>query len=234
MYELSTGTRVLLVEDDEIIREIVAAHLASQGADTTVVSSQAEAIAEYSMKRFDLVIADINLPDGLGFDMVESLRTVRDCAVIYMTSRGTSDDRVRGLDTGDDYVVKPVDLPELSARIKAVLRRYRKAPTPATQVIAVGNWTLDLVRRELADSSGHVLALTRGEFDMFAALVQASPTPLAREYLVEVVASAEATTHPRTIDVMVSRVRTKLETRPHPLQIKTVRGAGYRFVSPAT
>jgi len=144
---------------------------------------------------------------------------------------GDSCDRVRGLETGgDDYVVKPIDLPELSARVKAVLRRYRKTLAPSSQVISLSDWTLDLVRRELADSEGHLVNLTRGEFDLFAALVQASPMPLSRDYLLEVVASAEATTSLRTIDVMISRIRGKIENGPQAsLKISTVRGSGYRF-----
>ena len=229
----STATRVLIVEDDEIACEIIATHLAREGIATTVAASVESALAAYLTASFDLVIVDINLPDGLGFDLVERLQRHRDCAVIYLTSRGDLDDRVRGLNMGaDDYMVKPADLSELSARVNAVLRRHRVPPAPAPRVMTLAGWTLDLVRRELADPDGRLLPLTRGEFDVFAAIVQAGPTALDRDYLLEVVASAEAMVGPRTIDVLVSRIRTKLGAYAGAPQIDTVRGQGYVFKGP--
>ncbi len=233
MGEASPATRVLIVEDDEIACEILATHLAAEGIATTVAATVESGLAEYLGKRFDLAIVDINLPDGLGFDLVERLHRHRDCAVIYLTSRGDLDDRVRGLNMGaDDYMVKPADLKELSARVQAVLRRHRAAPAPAPRVMTLSGWTLDLVRRELADPHGQLLPLTRGEFDIFAAIVQAGPTPLDRDYLLEVVASADAMVGPRTIDVLISRIRTKLGAVAGAPRIMTVRGRGYGYFGP--
>jgi len=221
--------RVLIIEDDEITREIVSTHLVSDGMRVALATSAASGIAEYRKRHFDLAIVDINLPDGSGFDLVSQLRRHRDCAVIYMTSRGEPCDRVRGLEAGgDDYIVKPVYLNELSARIKAVMRRYQKSSVPAAAVITFSGSTLDLMRRELADEDGHLVPLTRGEFDIFSALVQASPVSLDRDYLLEVLASADSTASARTIDVIISRIRAKIRPSQFPLKIVTTRGSGYR------
>lgn len=238
MVDSVKSARILIVEDDIICREIVGAHLKSEGFSTVEATDIASGVKAFASHSIDLLITDINLPDGLGFDLVKRLRGQRDCASIYMTSRGGSGDRVRGLeDGGDDYMVKPLDLPELTARVRAVLRRYRKAlpvPSPLDSVVVFAGWTLDLVRRELADSKGGLIRLTRAEFDLFAALAQTGARPLSRDYLVEVVSSADSATRERTIDVMISRIRRKLALAHQPApQIITELGAGYRFKAPA-
>lgn len=221
--------KALVVEDDPIVGEIVVATLASQGIESIAVGSVAAGLAA---DQPDLVIVDVNLPDGLGYDLVSALRRRYEAPVIYLTSRGAMKDRLRGFATGaDDYLIKPFDPAELAARVLAVLRRAQSDGRNA-RLIARGDWTLDLVRRELASMSGELVALTRGEFDLLSALVQASPTPLDRAYLLEVVSSAEATAGPRTIDVMVSRIRAKVDAAGLvALRIVTVRGNGYRVRS---
>lgn len=224
-----TGVTALVVEDDAIVRTIVMAHLRAEGASPIGVSTLADAIAVYRQRTFEMVIVDVNLPDGLGYDLIRTLQRMRDCAALFLTSRGDTADRVRGLASGaDDYLIKPVDLGELSARIKAILRRHRRG---SAAVIPLGSWTLDLLRRELADREGRPIVMTRGEFDLFCALVQASPVALDRPYLLEVVSSVDTPPNIRTIDVMISRIRTKLPSASG-LRIVTVRGGcggGYRF-----
>lgn len=221
---------VLLVEDDPIFCEIAAAHLRKEGLEVVCAQDVAGGLRLFSELPIDIVLADVNLPDGLGHDMVRRMKMRRDCAAIYVTQRGASEDRLLGLSQGDDYVVKPVDLHELTARVRAVLRRYQRGR--ADRVIELADWTLDFVRRELADAAGAVLRLTRAEFDLVAALAQAGNGPLGRDYLVEVIASAEATTNLRTVDVLISRIRRKLaaagSTAP---RIVTVHAQGYLLVS---
>lgn len=222
--------RLLVVEDDDISREIVATHLVFDGFKVAMATSVESGNAEFRRGNVDLAIVDINLPDGSGFDLVRQLRKHRDCAVIYMTSRSEPSDRVRGLEAGgDDYIVKPAHLAELSARVRAVLRRYQKSSSSGAGVIALSGSTLDLVRRELADEDGQLVPLTRGEFDIFSALVQASPVSLDRDYLLEVLTSADSTVGIRTIDVMISRIRAKITPARLPFRIVTTRGSGYRI-----
>lgn len=219
-----------MIDDDPIVREIVAAYLLGHGLVVIEAADAPAALAVARAAPIDLAVVDINLPDGSGLDLVDELRRVGDCAVIYMSSRGSAADRIRGLANGDDYMVKPVEPGELLARVRAVLRRYMRSAAGATSVVELMGWTLDLVRRELADADGTLIRLTRAEFDLFAALVQSRGVALSREYLVEVVASAEASTQPRTIDVMISRIRRKLsEARQPAPRILTTPGQGYRF-----
>lgn len=226
---------MLVVEDDSIVRRIVVASLEAQGFDVVEATDAAMACAHFARAPFDLAIVDINLPGESGFEVVTRLRAIRDVAVIYMTSLGSSEARIRGLESGDDYLVKPVDLGELAARVRAVLRRFRRpaggqGSEVRMPVIEFDGWTLDLVRRELADPKTMLIRLTRAEFDLLAALVQARGRVLAREYLLEVVSSSDSATLPRTIDVMISRIRKKLGKAAAPVpQILTIKGAGYRF-----
>lgn len=221
---------ILVVDDDLIVREIVATHLRQASIDVVEASSVKNALAVAVRLRLDLVVLDINLPDGDGFALGPLLQSKYDVAIIYITSRGATEDRLRGLENGgDDYLVKPVDMRELLARIRVVLRRRRRqAVSESETVVAISGWMLDLVRRELTDAEGHLVQLTRAEFDLFAALYHSGRVPLHRDYLLEVVASADSATKPRTIDVMISRIRRKLAagSRAGP-RIVTKMGEGY-------
>jgi two-component system torCAD operon response regulator TorR len=221
---------VLVVDDDLIAREIVATHLRQASIDVVEASSVKTALAAAVRRRLDLVVLDINLPDGDGFGLGPLLQSEYDVAIIYITSRGATEDRLRGLENGgDDYLVKPVDMRELLARVRVVLRRRRRqAVSESETVVVISGWMLDLVRRELTDAEGHLVQLTRAEFDLFAALYHSGRVPLHRDYLLEVVASADSVTKSRTIDVMISRIRRKLAAgaRAGP-RIVTKMGEGY-------
>lgn len=224
------------MEDDIIVSNIVARYLETNGFAAETAGDAKTAMARFDSTSFDLVLVDVNLPDASGFDIVGRMRARRDVAAIFMTSLGSSAAKVRGLEAGgDDYIVKPIEVRELLARVRAVLRRYRREPALAATstkvpVIEFLGWTLDLVRRELADQHGVLVRLTRAEFDLFAALVQAAGAPLSRDYLLEVVSSADSNTKARTIDVMISRIRKKLGAAAPPTpRIITQAREGYRF-----
>jgi two-component system torCAD operon response regulator TorR len=220
--------KILLVDDDPIIREAIVAGFGQAGWNIVQAADSASALRLFEAEPIDLVLADINLPDGSGRDLVGRMHKLRDCAVIYVTSRGGAEDRLIGLEDGDDYVVKPVDMRELLARTRAVLRRYKSRGDP---IILIGAWTLDLLRRELADGAGEIVRLTRAEFDLFAALAQAGDIALSRDYLHEVVAFAGTETKLRTVDVLVSRIRRKLAAAgPTAPEIVTVHAQGYRLL----
>lgn len=230
----SAPAHILVVEDDVVVREIVTASLRQEGFGVAEAASCAEAERQFHAEPVHLVVADVNLPDGTGFDLAHTLRQRQDIAVIYMTARGSAEDRIHGLESGaDDYMIKPIDVGELGARVRAVLRRYRRAIAPSNApppVIDASGWTLDLVRRELADRQGRVISLTRAEFDLLAALIQ-TRTTLTRDYLMEVVSSSLTSTSLRTVDVLVSRIRRKLSVGLPPTpQIVTVPSEGYRLV----
>jgi DNA-binding response OmpR family regulator len=230
MQRATPNPVVLVVDDDPIAREIVATHLRQACIDVVEASSVTNALVAAVSHRFDLVVLDVNLLDGDGFDLGPLLQAEHDVAIIYMTSRGATEDRLRGLENGgDDYLVKPVDARELLARIRVVLRRRkRQAVSESERVVVISGWMLDLVRRELTDAEGHLVQLTRAEFDLFAALYHSGKVPLHRDYLLEVVASADSATKSRTIDVMISRIRRKLAAGPRSgPRIVTKMGEGY-------
>ena len=219
---------ILIVEDDPIVRTIVTTSLSAAGYAVRQVETGCAAQASFAEKPADLVLIDIRLPDGSGHDVAASLQTIGQPAVIFLTSLGGVQDRIRGLDVADDYLVKPIDLGELHARVRAVLRRSRRGMSN-TVTRDLAGWTLDLVRRELADANGNVQRLTRGEFDVLAALVQADGAVLSRDYLLEVSGSADITASTRSIDVLISRIRRKLAGGSLAAAIQTVAGQGYRW-----
>jgi two-component system, OmpR family, torCAD operon response regulator TorR len=221
---------ILIVEDDPIVRSILAASLRAAGFAVRQAESGEAARARFAEWPADLALIDIRLPDASGHEVASDLQAVGNPAVIFITSLGGMQDRIRGLDLADDYLVKPIDLGELHARVRAVLRRWRRG-LPAETTLELAGWTLDLVRRELADGDGSVQRLTRGEFDVLAALVQADGAVLSRDYLLEVSGSADSATTARSIDVLISRTRRKLANSPLATSIQTVPGQGYRWRS---
>jgi len=236
MMSAPPPSRVLIVEDDVVTREILSEFLRRETYDVLEAETVRDGYALATKERVDLLIVDLNLPDEPGFKLVESVKRNQDVGVIYVTASQTPEDRIYGLENGgDDFLFKPIDTRELLARIRAVMRRYRRSDAAANarrNVIDLDGWTLDLVRRELADPTGGVVGLTRGEFDLFAALVQAAPTALTRDYLLEVAGSANGPTNIRMIDVMISKIRKKLSSGPYPApKIMTINGLGYRFAA---
>lgn len=219
---------ILIVEDDPIVRSIVSTSLRSGGFAVRQAESGNAARLSFADQPADLVLIDIRLPDGSGHDVAAGLQAMGNPAVIFLTSLGGVQDRIRGLDLADDYLVKPIDLGELHARVRAVLRRWRRG-LPGTATRDLAGWTLDLVRRELADGDGAVQRLTRAEFDVLAALVQADGAVLSRDYLLEVSGSAESVTAARSIDVLISRIRRKLADSALATAVQTVPGQGYRW-----
>jgi two-component system torCAD operon response regulator TorR len=228
MSEQQKEASILVVEDDPIVRSIVATSLGAAGFAVRQAETGDAARASFAEQPADLVLIDICLPDGSGHDVAAGLQEFGQPAVIFLTSLGGVQDRIRGLDLADDYLVKPIDLGELNARVRAVLRRWRRG-LPGTATLDLAGWTLDLVRRELADTDGEVQRLTRAEFDVLAALAQTDGAVLSRDYLLEVSGSFGSATTARSIDVLVSRIRRKLAGSSLATCIQTVPGLGYRW-----
>jgi len=223
---------ILLVEDETSIIEPLAEVLRSEGFETLLAGTVAEAL-EQARRDPDLVLLDVMLPDGSGFDVCRELRQRSRVPIIMLTARGEEADRVVGLELGaDDYVVKPFSGREVVARIRAVLRRVA-APEPGEdRPLEVGEVRLDPARREVT-LDGAVLELSRKEFELLHLLMRNAGSVVTRERLIDEVWDPNWFGSTKTLDVHVSGVRRKLgDDSAQPRYLHTVRGVGFRFSSP--
>ncbi|HJU18481.1 MAG TPA: response regulator transcription factor [Stellaceae bacterium] len=227
---------VLVVEDDAAMRHLIACLLQQNGFRCTGARNGAEMWEILARLPIDLVLLDIMLPGTGGMDLCRTLRGRSNVPIIVVTARGSETDRVLGLELGaDDYLLKPFSGPELVARIRAVLRRSRmsvaESPAPRGRHVRFAGRVLDLARRELTAPDGSVVDLSAAEYDTLMAFLEHPQRVLGREQLLELARNRLGDVHDRAIDVLVSRLRRKIETGPpDPPMIKTVRGAGYMFV----
>jgi DNA-binding response OmpR family regulator len=223
--------RILVVEDDHRVARGLTKALARAGFDVSRVMTAADAL---TAEPADIVLLDLGLPDGDGLQVCRELRRRHHCGVIMLTARAEPRDRVLGLRTGaDDYVVKPFGLEELLARIDAVARRTRadRARPASLGLLDVGELVLDLDARQ-ARVADRDLALTPKEFDLLRLLLTHRDRVCSRSMILDQVWQAAYETPSRTLDVHVAALRTKLGT-PSPVDIRTVRGVGYRLEVPA-
>ena len=223
---------ILLVEDETSIVEPLAEVLRSEGFETLVAGTVVEAL-EQARRDPDLVLLDVMLPDGSGFDVCRELRQRSQVPIIMLTARGEEADRVVGLELGaDDYVVKPFSGREVVARIRAVLRRVA-APDPGEdRPLEVGEVRLDPARREVT-LDGDVLELSRKEFELMHLLMRNAGSVVTRERLIDEVWDPNWFGSTKTLDVHVSGIRRKLGDDPaDPRYVHTVRGVGFRFSAP--
>jgi len=220
--------RVVYVEDDERLARLTMQYFASHGLEVTLVTRGDQAVAEVLRVRPDVVLLDLMLPGMSGIDVCRQLRGKLDVPIIMVTARGEEADRVIGLEGGaDDYVVKPFQSRELIARIRAQARRGRGESGPRHERIIVGPLELDAGTMEVS-VRGAKVALTTNEFALVHALAQRPGRVLAREQLLQLVHGSADEAFDRSIDVIISRVRQKIEEDPkNPRLLRTVRGAGY-------
>ncbi|WFU37245.1 response regulator transcription factor [Bradyrhizobium sp. CB82] len=228
--------RALIVEDDPITQAILRQYFGGEGYEAEAVSSLAEARQAFRRLPADVLLLDIALPDGDGVEFAREVRRESAVGIIFVTSKNQDSDRIKALEAaGDDYVTKPINLRELLARVRALSRRRAldRRFQPDDVILSFAGWIIDLKRRELFRQDGGVLRLTRGEFDLLAALALARGGTVTRDYLVEVVSNRDIAVTPRTVDSLVARLRGKLEqVVPMPCPIRTVKGEGYRLDSP--
>lgn len=226
--------RVLLVEDEPGIAEMLTAQLAESGFTALAVRSAAEMDRVLERDPVDVILLDLLLPDEDGISICRRLRSVSSVPIIMLTALGAEIDRVVGLEVGaDDYVSKPFSSRELIARIRALLRRVQMEGTRGvhpTRSFRFAGWTLNSSTRELLSPEGVHVMLTSAELDLLLAFCQRPGEVLSRERLLEATRCGTAGPIERTIDVHVSRIRQKLEADPRePALIKTVRLGGYLF-----
>ena len=219
---------VLLVEDDASIREIASLGLEQAGFRVTSSGDGREGLLQFRQSAFDLVVLDVMLPSLDGFEVCREIRRESQLPIVMLTARSELHDVVVGLELGaDDYVTKPFELPELVARIKAVLRR--SAAGPAETTIAVDDLEIDpggfTVRRR-----GEEIPVTATEFRLLLELARRPKQVFTRELLLELVWNYDYLGDSRLVDAAVQRLRGKIEADPkEPKLIRTVRGVGYRF-----
>ena len=228
------ATRILVVDDDPSVRQMLAEYLTAHGYEVRQAASGAAMRAELERGVPAVVLLDIGLPGEDGLTLARYLRERHDVGIIMVTGAGDVVDRVAGLEVGaDDYIAKPFDPRELRARLKSVLRRLAAKPKKeaSSSKIRVGRCFLDLKSRTLTDAEGREVAITSMEFDLLKALIEHPNQVLSRDQLLTLTRNREWEPFDRSVDIRITRLRRKVEQDPaHPRAIKTVRGAGYMFI----
>ena len=237
---MSERGTILVVDDDQDVRETIRDYFEHSGFDVFVAGDGEGMRKVLAVRPIDLVLMDLNLPGEDGLALTRELRSKQDIGIIMLTAAGQVVDRIVGLEMGaDDYVPKPFEPRELLARVKSVLRRQGKgvpAAGPLTahrpEVVKMGACTLDLAAHHLYDATGEEIPLTSMEFDLLQAFATHPDHVLSRNQLLELAHHREADVFDRSIDIRMARIRRKIELDPvKPQVLKTVRGAGYIYVS---
>ncbi|TCZ61184.1 response regulator transcription factor [Roseicella aquatilis] len=237
---LAPEAHILVVEDDAPMRHLIARLLRENGFRATGARDGPEMRETLRHADIDLVLLDVMLPGESGLDLLRELRGKQpSLPVVMVTAKGEEADRVLGLELGaDDYLPKPFGRRELLARVRAVLRRAR--PPTATpeaaeihgtiRLLRFDGWTVDMARRELLSPGGAVVDLSGAEYDLLLAFLEHPHRVLARNHILELSRGRLAERDDRSVDVLVSRLRRKLEGGGGTAMIKTVRGSGYIFL----
>jgi DNA-binding response OmpR family regulator len=224
------GTRVLVVDDEPMVREVLARYLETEGFGVDTAHDGPDALAHFGREIPDLVVLDLMLPGVDGLEVFRSIRATSSVPVIMLTARGEETDRIAGLDLGaDDYIAKPFSPREVVSRVRAVLRRTNGATTSVPEVVRSGNLEIDIARHEVR-RDGEAVQLTRKEFDLLSFLACNAGVTFSRTELLEEVWDFAWDGDSSTITVHVRRVREKIEDDPsRPKRLLTVWGIGYRF-----
>jgi len=233
--DTASDPKILLVDDEQTLREPLAEYLSRQGFAVTQAASAAEARSRLREEAPDLVLLDIMMPGEDGLSLCRHLSESRAIPTILLTARGEAMDRIIGLEIGaDDYVVKPFEPRELVARIRSVLRRAAKGGmTPADdELFEFEGWRLDPLKRRLSDREGVVVPISSVEFRLLMAFLEHPRQVLDRDRLLDMVQGREAHLFDRAVDNQVSRLRRKIESDSrNPTLIQTVWGGGYMFAA---
>ncbi len=226
-----TGTKVLVVDDEPTVREVVVGYLRRDGHEVAEAADGNTALELLDAEPPDLVVLDMMLPGVNGLDILRRVRSTSDIPVIMLTARAEESDRVAGLELGaDDYVVKPFSPRELAARVNGVLRRTANRETSTPQKLTFDGLDIDPLSREVR-LDGQIVEMTPKEFDVLAFLAASPRQVFSRAQLLEQVwQSSPDWQDPATVTVHVRRIRNKIESDPEkPRWITTVWGVGYRF-----
>ncbi|MDA5095812.1 response regulator [Aliiroseovarius sp. KMU-50] len=233
---MTTATTILVCDDERDIREMLQEYLSKRGFDVVPAGNSDELHAALDKTNVDLILLDINLPGDDGLTILRSLRVDNQVPVVMLTAAGEVIDKIVGLEMGaDDYLAKPVDLRELEARIKAVLRRESKpvsqdTPEDMPDTARFGAYTLNLNAAKLQTEDGDEIPLTAMEFNLLSLFARNRGRVLNRDQILEQAHDRSWDPFDRSIDIRISRLRRKIEPNPQkPQIIRTVRGIGYVY-----
>lgn len=223
-------TRILVIEDEEALREPLAFLLGREGFEVTVIDNGLDAVAEFDRAGADLVLLDLMLPGQSGTEVCKQLRQRSQVPIIMLTAKDTEIDKVVGLELGaDDYVTKPYSSRELVARIRAVLRRQTETEELVTSTVEGGPVRMD-IERHVVSVNREQTAMPLKEFELLEMLLRNAGRVLTRGQLIDRVWGSDYVGDTKTLDVHIKRLRSKIEPDPsHPRYLVTVRGLGYKF-----
>jgi len=228
---MPSHSHILIVDDDPVASTTLSAYLAKEGYQVSTAQDGERMRDIFAKGDVDLILLDIGLPDEDGFSLLREIRRQSEVGVIMVTGKSEDIDRIVALEMGaDDYVVKPFNMRELFARSKNLLRRTVAARMVRKDepVMRFAGWTLNTLRRALTSPSQEDVRLTRIEFELLDTLARNAGRVLSRDSLIDRVTGRDRAPSDRTIDVMIGRLRRKIEVTPHdPRIIVTVHGVGY-------
>lgn len=240
---MQKGT-VLSVEDDENLQMVIAHYLEEDGYNVICAGTVKAALEKLSSQPPNVVLLDLVLPDGEGLSLIPMFRSGSAAAIIVVSGKDSTTEKIVCLEMGaDDYMTKPFEMRELSARIKAVLRRAESTPAPTSESTAKDadklrldkGWYLDRTQYQLFDDKAQSVELTTGEFKLLEALVLACNRALSREQLYELTRNSGYDVFDRAVDIQIARIRKKIGDDAKPPQvIKTIRGVGYMYCGDVT
>jgi len=233
--------KILVVDDDPDIRQLLADYLGEAGYDVTTADNADAARAALDDNSPRVVLLDIGLPGEDGLSLARFIRERHDVGIIMVSGAGETVDRIIGLEVGaDDYISKPFDPRELRARLKSVIRRYQlsaetgpahSARDEEADRVAIGNCQLDMKRQQLFAANGDEIPLTRMEYEPLCVFLERPNRPLSRDQLLNLTQNRDWDPYDRSVDIRITRLRRKIEpTAEKPRLIRTVRGVGYMYV----
>lgn len=223
-------TRVLVVEDEQNLREPLVIQLQREGYQTIEAEDGIKALALFESEQPDLILLDLMLPGKSGSEVCRSIRASSNVPIIMLTAKDTEIDKVVGLEIGaDDYVTKPYSTRELLARMKSVLRRSVEPAVTATDVLEAGPVKMDIERHQVF-VNGEKIAMPLKEFELLELLLENVNRVLTRGQIIDRVWGSNYFGDTKTLDVHIKRIRSKIEDDPaRPVHLLTVRGLGYKF-----
>jgi len=230
---MANAPHLLIVEDDELVQSLMGAYLQREGFTISLAATGKEMLAAIDTERIDLVLLDLGLPDEDGLSLARQVRARSELPIIVITARKAKSDRLAALEVGaDDYLTKPFDPDELVLRVRNILGRTSNAEMPKkrSESYRFNDWCLDMDARTVTNPENESIPFTRAEFNLLAALLKAPNRVLSRGHLLDAVSHDADSPTDRLIDVLVSRIRKKIEPDPkRPQIITTVVGCGYKF-----